>query len=253
MAKRFADTEIWKKNWFRKLTPLQKCLFKYLCDNCDHAGLLDIDFELMSFQIGGSVKKSDLDIFGDMVNWVSNDKILINSFIQFQYNVSGIEELNKENKVHKSVLNLLSKYDLSPLQAPCIAPILGSKDKDKDKDKEKEKETEDKSIPKPPKDLDEVLDYCYLTLKNYKFDAWGFYEWYESVHWYTNKSNPIRNWKNKLTTAINSNTKGLSDLRLSREEQAQEYVYRVGELDRADVKLKGRANELMRGLKNAIR
>lgn len=133
----------------------------------------------------------------------------------------------------------------------------GKESKEKDlKENESIKEPkpiEDKTKPKPPKDLDEVLDYCYLTLKNYKFDAWGFYEWYESVHWYTNKSNPVRNWKNKLTTAINSNAKGLSDLRLSRNKQAQEYVYRVGELDKANVKLKGRANELMRGLKNAIR
>ena len=110
MAKRLVDTEIWKKNWYRKLKPLHKCLFKYLCDNCDHAGLLDVDYELMSFQICGEVKKSDLDVFGNMIKWIADDKIFMLSFIQFQYNVLKIEDLNPKNKVHKSAITILEEY-----------------------------------------------------------------------------------------------------------------------------------------------
>ena len=59
MAKRFTDTDIWKKPWFRKSSPTQKCLFRYFVDNCDHAGILDIDYGLMSFMIGEEIEKED--------------------------------------------------------------------------------------------------------------------------------------------------------------------------------------------------
>ena len=210
MAKRLADTEIWKKNWYRKLSPIRKCLFKYLCDNCDHAGMLDIDFELMSFQIGGDINKGDLDCLGDMIKWVSDDKIFMLPFIQFQYNVSSIEELNPKNKVHKSAISILEKYKLSPLIAPCIAPLeapyIGSKDKDKDKDKEtltfKSDKSNHETDPKRfPRDLKMVLDYAYLEKKLYKFDAWHFYDAFQDSNWCNQKTGePIKNWKSNLRT-----------------------------------------------------
>lgn len=44
MAKRFGDTDIWKKQrWFRKLSPEYKLAFCYIKDQCDHAGIWNID------------------------------------------------------------------------------------------------------------------------------------------------------------------------------------------------------------------
>lgn len=51
MSKRFTETDKWRDPWFRKLTPLQKCLFGYLCDNCNNAGFIEIDVEGWSLYI----------------------------------------------------------------------------------------------------------------------------------------------------------------------------------------------------------
>ena len=44
MAKRFADTEIWNKDWFLELSIKQKLLLKYIFDNCDCAGVYEISY-----------------------------------------------------------------------------------------------------------------------------------------------------------------------------------------------------------------
>ena len=59
MSKRFTETDKWRDPWFRKLTPLQKCLFVYLCDNCNNAGCVEIDVEGWCLYI--SCKPKDLE------------------------------------------------------------------------------------------------------------------------------------------------------------------------------------------------
>ena len=46
MAKRFTDTDKWKKKWFRELKPISKCFWSYLLDNCNHAGIWEVDISL---------------------------------------------------------------------------------------------------------------------------------------------------------------------------------------------------------------
>ena len=75
MAKRFTDTEIWKKRWFRKLPPRIKCLWYYLKDNCDHAGSFDFDTEVISLLIGEEVNAEDLTHFGDRIISLKGDKL----------------------------------------------------------------------------------------------------------------------------------------------------------------------------------
>ena len=55
MAKRFIDTKIWDKSWFRNLKSRQKLLWFYLMTKCEHAGILDADFVAASFFIGEEV------------------------------------------------------------------------------------------------------------------------------------------------------------------------------------------------------
>jgi hypothetical protein len=49
MAKRFIDTKIWDKSWFRKLDPKDKLIWIYILTKCDHAGIFDADWEAMAF------------------------------------------------------------------------------------------------------------------------------------------------------------------------------------------------------------
>jgi uncharacterized phage protein (TIGR02220 family) len=140
MAKRFTDTEKWKK--LRDLSSEYKLLYNYICDACDHAGIWIVDFEIAQIYTGQryNVKKAT-DALKDRVHvFDDGKKWYIKGFIEFQYIT-----LKRNNRPHLSAINLLEKYGLdkikglikdfpSPLQAPCIGVSDGDKDKDKDQD-----------------------------------------------------------------------------------------------------------------------
>lgn len=111
MAKRFTDSEIWKRQrWFKKLTPDHKLVFFYIKDQCTHWGMWNIDcIDLME---DTGVENFILENFIDSVN-TEYDKItgkkinkkrillmpdnvlLITGFLQFQWeNKAGILNLN---------------------------------------------------------------------------------------------------------------------------------------------------------------
>lgn len=150
MAKRFTDTNKWDKASFADLSLKMKLVWIYLCDKSDHAGLWDININLMSFQIGEKITlKEIMETFGDKIQ--QKGKMLhIPSFVDFQYG-----KLNPANKAHLSVLNRLEKFaESSRIDELCLnnsdnkgldrsinRPLQGAKDKDKDKEKDKEKES----------------------------------------------------------------------------------------------------------------
>jgi hypothetical protein len=144
MAKRFTDTDKWKKPFIRTMKAPYKLLWLYILDECDHAGIWQIDLEVAEIKIGEKLKLDEaLNQFGSRVIKLE-DKLFIPDFINFQYG-----PLNPSNRVHKSVLDILSLYDLTEENLKIkdlISPLQGAKDKDKDKDKEKDKDKDRESI-----------------------------------------------------------------------------------------------------------
>jgi hypothetical protein len=133
MAKRFTDTNKWNKRSFDDLSMKMKLVWVYLCDNCDHAGIWDANFRIMSVHIGEPVTPADITLaFGEKIVWLSETKVFIPSFIEFQYGT-----LCRENRAHLSVINRLEKEGACK---PLISPLQGDKDKEKDKDKDLDKE-----------------------------------------------------------------------------------------------------------------
>lgn len=111
MSKRFVDSEIWKKSWYRKLSPKMKCVWHYMTENCDIAGILEFDAELMSFQIGEEIGKNEVvESFENKIIFIEKDKIFIPSFIEFQQNCPIIG-LNLSNNCHKGIINKLNKHE----------------------------------------------------------------------------------------------------------------------------------------------
>lgn len=132
MAKRFTDTDKWKKQWYRELGSLRRDVLNYLWDNCDFAGAWEIDIGALSFYIGHPVVLEDiLSWFNGRILLVDTDKIFIPSFIEFQYG-----ELSDQCKPHISVIKRLKKLTLWEGYTKGTHTL---KDKDKEKDKEKEK------------------------------------------------------------------------------------------------------------------
>lgn len=147
MAKRFTDTDKWKKEWFVEIRGRDKLLWQYLCDNCDHAGIWDVNLVLASRLCGFKYVREDVkQIFGKQIKEFDNGKRWwIPSFIKFQYDCA-VERLNPKNIVHRSVLRTLVRYDLYSLSVEQQGAFKelprgfeAPKDKDKDKEKDKEK------------------------------------------------------------------------------------------------------------------
>ena len=133
MAKRFTDSEKWKKPFIKKLPMQYKLLWFYLLDDCNHAGVWQVDLEIASLRIGYNLNlKDSITALNDKIKVFDNgEKWFIKDFIEFQYG-----ELNEKNRAHKSVISVLNKYNLLSLNKPLTSPLQGAKDKDKDKDKE---------------------------------------------------------------------------------------------------------------------
>jgi hypothetical protein len=145
MAKRFTDTEKWKKPFIRGLQGAYKLLWLYICDDCDHAGIWQVDIEVAAIRIGEKIdSKEAIKSFDEkIIIFDKGNKWFIPSFLEFQY-PSG---LNSDNRAHNSVIILLEKYNLRiSKDKPLISPSEGSMDMDMVKDMDKDMVKAEKKV-----------------------------------------------------------------------------------------------------------
>jgi hypothetical protein len=191
MAKRMTDTDKWKKRFLRELKPQHKLLWFYILDDCNHAGIWDVDIEVASIRVGEELIYDMLPqaFLDKIVIFDNGDKWFIPEFIEFQYG-----ELNPTSNVHKSVIALLEKYNLEGYMkgSQGVQSTLNNKDKDKDIVKAKVKV---KRFVKPT--IEEVADYC--NERNNDVDAEKFYDYYSSNGWKVGK-NAMKDWKASVRT-----------------------------------------------------
>tara|TARA_R110000744_G_scaffold41284_1_gene93400 strand:- start:1930 stop:2673 length:744 start_codon:yes stop_codon:yes gene_type:complete len=206
MAKRYFDTDIWKKRWFRSLSPMYKSSWWYIISQCDHAGFFEPDIDIMSIFVGEELNEKELmEIFSDRIEYLENGKWFIPKFLQFQYKVSHPDELNLSNRVHKSVYDRIKKYDnlFRPLDEAskghtrvmlgASKEMEGVKDKDKDKDKAISKSSikiKRKVFEIPSEEM--VVAYC-KERKN-SVNAVKFVNFYISKGWMVGK-NKMKDWQ----------------------------------------------------------
>jgi len=133
MAKRFTDTDLFKKSFFRKLEPQWKLFWIYLFHECNHAGIWEVDFEVAELRCGPAIIEDlALKLFKDRIKVLDNgEKWFIPKFIEFQYG-----ELNPNNRAHASVISVLKRQGA---WKGLTSPSQGAKDKDKEQDKDKAK------------------------------------------------------------------------------------------------------------------
>ena len=68
MAKRFTDSDKWKKPFIRNLPLEYKIFWLYILDDCDHAGIWHIDFEVAEIRLGIKLSSGEIKrYFGDKV------------------------------------------------------------------------------------------------------------------------------------------------------------------------------------------
>lgn len=165
MAKRFTDTDKWKKQLLKSMPAKYKLLWLYICDDCDHAGIWHVDMQIASLRIGEDVElEKAVQIFGDKIKvFDDGEKWFIPGFIEFQYGI-----LNEKNRVHESILKILYKYNLIENKG-LTSTLQGAMDKDMDKDKEKDKESAGEIFLHQPKNENEIqytIEHCLTVALN---------------------------------------------------------------------------------------
>lgn len=142
MAKRFTDTEKWKKPFIKNLKCCYKLLWLYICDDCDHAGVWQVDIEVARLRIGENInEKEAIELFEDKIQpFDGGTKWFIPSFIEFQY-PSGLSE---QNRAHVGILKTIKKYNLKIVHKDLTSPLQGAKEQEQDKEEDKEYSKEQK-------------------------------------------------------------------------------------------------------------
>lgn len=137
MAKRFIDTDLFRKPLMRSLDAPYKALWIYLLCECDHAGVWDVELDVAQMRMGMKIDpdKAIEKLRGSAIPIDGGTKWFLPEFVAFQYGT-----LNPANRVHASVLSVLSKYGIDPndpsQNKDLTSPLQGAKDKDKEKDSE---------------------------------------------------------------------------------------------------------------------
>lgn len=132
MAKRFIDSDIWKKEWFCNLSPTLKAFWIYAVTNCDACGVWEMNIPLAMYQIGAKITQEEIlsEFHGNIIK-LSKDKLFIVDFISFQYG-----DLKEDHIPHRNVFRLLEKHNIQyPIDS--LSKVFDTpqyKDKDKDKD-----------------------------------------------------------------------------------------------------------------------
>lgn len=161
MAKRFTDNEKWKKRYFKGLSTVNKLFFLYVLDECDNAGIWNVEIDIAELRIGEKLDEKSavkelgkhLHIFDDGGKW------FLPSFIDFQYG-----ELNPSVNAHKSVIGKLKKYKLDKKYEQFINCSRRDQDKDKDKDMDKDMD-KDKDKKKSNAEIFDEFRKLYLGTK----------------------------------------------------------------------------------------
>lgn len=109
MAYRYTNTEKWGDSWFSNLSQIQMLLFIYLCDNCDIAGFIEINYKRWAVDLGTTADKIKAACEGlqrGLVYSNDGDCIFIKHFLKHQKNLP----LNENNKAHLGIIRRFEVY-----------------------------------------------------------------------------------------------------------------------------------------------
>jgi hypothetical protein len=167
MAKRFVDTALWDKPWFRKLPPAEKEAWRFICDKCDAVGVWEADIEIAEAFIGSKIDWDHLrNSCNGNIKIMKNGKWLLVDFVPFQYG-----ELVDTNNAHRSYLSLLKKHGLSGAGQGQTRGYQAPLDKEKEKDMEKVMEKEPEK--EQDKELYRAIEKSFLSKNGDRFTNYG--------------------------------------------------------------------------------
>lgn len=235
MAKRFIDTDLFKKRFVRGLPGNYKLLWVYLFCECDFAGIWEADLEVAELYCGQHFDLAELrKVLGPKLYFFDGDsKAFIPEFIEFQYG----KELNANNPAHRSVIARLEKYNLIKILNDGITnqPVNTREAPTKPLPSPSEgATTKHKIFVKPT--LEDVANYCKERGNNVNPESW--LDFYTANGWRVGK-NPMKDWKAAVRTWENN---GITNNRHGRKEGTT--TGGLGTIRTSDTSKKGRTSTL---------
>jgi hypothetical protein len=109
MSYRFTNTEKWSDSWFSNLKQIEMLLFIYLCDNCDIAGFIEVNYKRWANDLGSSIDTIEGACKGlarGLTFSSDADCLFIKNFLKHQKNLP----LNENNKAHIGIMKRFQLY-----------------------------------------------------------------------------------------------------------------------------------------------
>jgi len=110
MSNRFTAPEKWVDPWFCELSINDKLFWVYICDNCNHAGIWQVNWPLVKFHIPNY--EFNHEVFNGRVEILDEATWFLKKFVLFQQKISSVNDLNPLNKCHLSIINILKSKGL---------------------------------------------------------------------------------------------------------------------------------------------
>lgn len=117
---RYVNIEMWKDAWFRQLSPLNKLVWKYLCDMCSIAGIWHVDLGTMEHFIRGNTilpepfdeKKivREINKGKERIRQIDPEHWYLPDYISFQWRTESLHI--STNKIHRSIWQELQRYNI---------------------------------------------------------------------------------------------------------------------------------------------
>ena len=153
MSKRFVDTELFRKAWYRRLPCRQKALWEHLRLACDASGVLDADWDSISFHIGEQMAESDLELLKEQVEILPSGKLFLKDFIGFQYGI-----LSTDCRPHQKIFELIRKNGIERVLDTLSDRVL-DRDKEEEEDKDKKGSVRGKFVAMNPPTVEQCIEF----------------------------------------------------------------------------------------------
>lgn len=215
MAYRFTNTDKWADSWYSNLKPNEKLLFNYICDNCDIAGFIEVNYKRWAIDIGLTIKEIEISCIGLSHGFIfsnNSDCIYVRNFLKHQKNLP----LNENNKAHQGILKRFNiyayKFDIQDielfiqrgLQGACkgLASPTGNGNGNGNGSgngsgvKKTNNPSKNKNEFVPPS-MEDVISY-FKENGYSEQSAKKSFEYYNTNNWRDSRNNPVKNWKQKM-------------------------------------------------------
>jgi|694.fasta_scaffold00928_65 hypothetical protein len=209
---RLTDCNKWKDTWFSELSPNAKLLFIFIVENCDNAGIYEINKKFMLVYLNlkdDELAKAVTELRKCYVKSKDEKFIWVKNFLKHQKKLP----LNESNKVHKQIISIIKDAvskenrfshckEMIELLPENVFADFENKTKSKPKKTTHDVEEKPTRFVKPSQQ--EVADY--MRERNFNFynaESVKFCSYFESNGWKVGK-NTMKSWQGAVITWISN-------------------------------------------------